>query len=200
MLDLKPYSSTSAASCRRCIQSLLIFSNTNHPPLCGKRQEMQETFSSCVRKRERERVEAGNQQTSGHIASEQRPLKPRLNYYWVAFFFPFKSANSPEGSFLVDSSLSLFGATCVKHSDAERRAASWRTALRLQLELNEQSEIINERCHCRVAGDDFLVVHARDDFAALHGTTPYTHSSPGTPINMPWLGGMQTGRGASVVS
>lgn len=51
-----------------------------------------------------------------------------------------------------------------------------------------------------VASDDFLVVHARDDFAALHGTTPYTHSSPGTPINMPWLGGVQTGRGAAVVS
>uniref|UniRef100_A0A4W6C758 Dmx like 1 n=1 Tax=Lates calcarifer TaxID=8187 RepID=A0A4W6C758_LATCA len=50
-----------------------------------------------------------------------------------------------------------------------------------------------------VGGDDFLVVHARDDFAALHGTTPYTHSSPGTPINMPWLGGLQTGRGASVM-
>lgn len=49
-------------------------------------------------------------------------------------------------------------------------------------------------------GDDFLVVHARDDFGTLHGTTPYTHSSPGTPINMPWLGGLQTGRGASVVS
>lgn len=49
-------------------------------------------------------------------------------------------------------------------------------------------------------GDDFLVVHTRDDFAALHGTTPYTHSSPGTPINMPWLGGLQTGRGAAVVS
>lgn len=53
---------------------------------------------------------------------------------------------------------------------------------------------------CSVGGDDFLVVHARDDFAALHGTTPYTHSCPGTPINMPWLGGLQTGRGASVVS
>ncbi|KAM9858347.1 dmX-like protein 1 [Aulostomus maculatus] len=50
-----------------------------------------------------------------------------------------------------------------------------------------------------VSGDDFLVVHARDDFASLHGTTPYTHSSPGTPINMPWLGGHQTGRGASVM-
>uniref|UniRef100_A0AAQ4RHA1 Dmx like 1 n=1 Tax=Gasterosteus aculeatus aculeatus TaxID=481459 RepID=A0AAQ4RHA1_GASAC len=50
-----------------------------------------------------------------------------------------------------------------------------------------------------VKGDDFLVVHARDDFAALHGTTPYTHSSPGTPINMPWLGGVQTGRGAAVM-
>lgn len=47
--------------------------------------------------------------------------------------------------------------------------------------------------------DDFLVVHARNDFATLHGTTPYTHSSPGTPINMPWLGGLQTGRGASVM-
>lgn len=53
---------------------------------------------------------------------------------------------------------------------------------------------------CRVGSDDFLVIHTRDDFAALHGTTPYTHSSPGTPINMPWLGGVQTGRGASVVS
>uniref|UniRef100_A0A671UU96 Dmx like 1 n=1 Tax=Sparus aurata TaxID=8175 RepID=A0A671UU96_SPAAU len=50
-----------------------------------------------------------------------------------------------------------------------------------------------------VGGDDFLVVHARDDFAAIHGSTPYTHSSPGTPINMPWLGGVQTGRGASVM-
>nr|XP_020449620.1 dmX-like protein 1 isoform X2 [Monopterus albus] len=50
-----------------------------------------------------------------------------------------------------------------------------------------------------VGGDDFLVVHTHNDFAALHGTTPYTHSSPGTPINMPWLGGMQTGRGASVM-
>ncbi|XP_062399694.1 dmX-like protein 1 isoform X3 [Sardina pilchardus] len=48
-------------------------------------------------------------------------------------------------------------------------------------------------------GDEFLVVHARDDFATLHGTTPYTHSSPGTPINLPWLGSMQTGRGASVL-
>lgn len=51
-----------------------------------------------------------------------------------------------------------------------------------------------------VGGDDFLVVHTRDDFVALHGTTPYTHSNPGTPINVPWLGGMQTGRGAAVVS
>ncbi|KAM6930538.1 LOW QUALITY PROTEIN: dmX-like protein 1 [Xenentodon cancila] len=50
-----------------------------------------------------------------------------------------------------------------------------------------------------VGGDDFLVVHARDDFATLHGTTPYTHSSPGTPINVPWLGGLQTGRGAAVM-
>ncbi|MEQ2298063.1 hypothetical protein AMECASPLE_001282, partial [Ameca splendens] len=50
-----------------------------------------------------------------------------------------------------------------------------------------------------VGGDDFLVVHARDDFASLHGTTPYTHSSPGTPINVPWLGSHQTGRGAAVM-
>ncbi|XP_068165550.1 dmX-like protein 1 isoform X2 [Antennarius striatus] len=50
-----------------------------------------------------------------------------------------------------------------------------------------------------VSSDDFLVVHARDDLVALHGTTPYTHSSLGTPINMPWLGGVQTGRGASVM-
>ncbi|KAM9810580.1 dmX-like protein 1 [Neosynchiropus ocellatus] len=50
-----------------------------------------------------------------------------------------------------------------------------------------------------MGNDDFLVVHARDDFASLHGTTPYTHSSPGTPINVPWLGGLQTGRGAAVM-
>uniref|UniRef100_A0A3Q3FRG6 Dmx like 1 n=1 Tax=Labrus bergylta TaxID=56723 RepID=A0A3Q3FRG6_9LABR len=50
-----------------------------------------------------------------------------------------------------------------------------------------------------VGGDDFLVIHARDDCSALQGTTPYTHSSLGTPINMPWLGGLQTGRGASVM-
>uniref|UniRef100_A0A670JJC7 Dmx like 1 n=1 Tax=Podarcis muralis TaxID=64176 RepID=A0A670JJC7_PODMU len=33
----------------------------------------------------------------------------------------------------------------------------------------------------------------------VEGTTPYTHSNPGTPINMPWLGSTQTGRGAAVV-
>ncbi|NWU93298.1 DMXL1 protein, partial [Upupa epops] len=47
--------------------------------------------------------------------------------------------------------------------------------------------------------DDFLVIHARDDILNVQGTTPYTHSNPGTPINMPWLGSTQTGRGASVM-
>ncbi|NXL84831.1 DMXL1 protein, partial [Alectura lathami] len=47
--------------------------------------------------------------------------------------------------------------------------------------------------------DDFLVIHARDDLVNVQGTTPYTHSNPGTPINMPWLGSVQTGRGASVM-
>ncbi|EDM14430.1 rCG46981, isoform CRA_b [Rattus norvegicus] len=47
--------------------------------------------------------------------------------------------------------------------------------------------------------EDFLVIHARDDLSAVQGTTPYTHSNPGTPINMPWLGSTQTGRGASVM-
>nr|XP_033784929.1 dmX-like protein 1 isoform X1 [Geotrypetes seraphini] len=47
--------------------------------------------------------------------------------------------------------------------------------------------------------DDFLVIHTRDDLATGQGSTPYTHSNPGTPINMPWLGGTQTGRGASVM-
>ncbi|KAM9368029.1 dmX-like protein 1 [Phaethornis superciliosus] len=47
--------------------------------------------------------------------------------------------------------------------------------------------------------DDFLVIHARDDLINVQGTTPYTHSTPGTPINMPWLGSTQTGTGASVM-
>lgn len=59
---------------------------------------------------------------------------------------------------------------------------------------------IDDEAEVEVKGnDEFLVVHTRDDFNALHGTTPYTHSSPGTPINMPWLGGVQTGRGAAVL-
>ncbi|XP_012992337.3 dmX-like protein 1 isoform X2 [Esox lucius] len=58
---------------------------------------------------------------------------------------------------------------------------------------------IEDDAEAEVKGDDFLVVQARDDFNSLHGTTPYTHSSPGTPINMPWLGGMQTGRGAAML-
>ncbi|KAL0979806.1 hypothetical protein UPYG_G00189980 [Umbra pygmaea] len=58
---------------------------------------------------------------------------------------------------------------------------------------------IEDDAEAEVKGDDFLVVQARDDFNSLHGTTPYTHSSPGTPINMPWLGSMQTGRGAAVL-
>uniref|UniRef100_A0A672KKH7 Dmx like 1 n=1 Tax=Sinocyclocheilus grahami TaxID=75366 RepID=A0A672KKH7_SINGR len=38
----------------------------------------------------------------------------------------------------------------------------------------------------------------RGHMVTLHDT-PYTHSSPGTPINMPWLGSLQTGRGAAVL-
>ncbi|CAB1319344.1 unnamed protein product [Coregonus sp. 'balchen'] len=58
---------------------------------------------------------------------------------------------------------------------------------------------IDDDTEAEAKGDDFLVIQARDDFNTLHGTTPYTHSSPGTPINMPWLGGLQTGRGAAVL-
>uniref|UniRef100_A0A6J0SL40 DmX-like protein 1 isoform X4 n=1 Tax=Pogona vitticeps TaxID=103695 RepID=A0A6J0SL40_9SAUR len=47
--------------------------------------------------------------------------------------------------------------------------------------------------------DDFLVIHTREDLGNIQGTTPYTHSNPGTPINMPWLGSTQTGRGAAVM-
>ncbi|XP_069481661.1 dmX-like protein 1 isoform X2 [Ambystoma mexicanum] len=47
--------------------------------------------------------------------------------------------------------------------------------------------------------DDFLVIHTRDDLPSVQASTPYTHSNPGTPINMPWLGAIQTGRGASVM-
>uniref|UniRef100_A0A8K9UYG8 Dmx like 1 n=1 Tax=Oncorhynchus mykiss TaxID=8022 RepID=A0A8K9UYG8_ONCMY len=57
---------------------------------------------------------------------------------------------------------------------------------------------IDDDTEAEAKGDDFLVIQARDDFNTLHGTTPYTHSSLGTPINMPWLGGLQTGRGAAV--
>ncbi|XP_039522136.1 dmX-like protein 1 isoform X1 [Pimephales promelas] len=58
---------------------------------------------------------------------------------------------------------------------------------------------IDDEAEAEVKGtDDFLVVHARDDIST-HSSTPYTHSSPGTPINMPWLGGLQTGRGAAVL-
>ncbi|KAK1801253.1 hypothetical protein P4O66_022937 [Electrophorus voltai] len=59
---------------------------------------------------------------------------------------------------------------------------------------------VDDEAETEVKGsDDFLVVHARDDYSTLHGTTPYTHSSPGTPINMPWLGSHQTGRGAAML-
>ncbi|KAM9214300.1 dmX-like protein 1 isoform 5-T5 [Leptosomus discolor] len=59
--------------------------------------------------------------------------------------------------------------------------------------VDEDVEIENK------GADDFLVIHARDDLVNVQGTTPYTHSNPGTPINMPWLGSTQTGRGASVM-
>uniref|UniRef100_A0A8C7DLW4 Dmx like 1 n=1 Tax=Oncorhynchus kisutch TaxID=8019 RepID=A0A8C7DLW4_ONCKI len=58
---------------------------------------------------------------------------------------------------------------------------------------------IDDDTEAEAKGDDFLVIQARDDFNTLHGTTPYTHSSLGTPINMPWLGGLQTGRGANPI-
>ncbi|XP_060787870.1 dmX-like protein 1 isoform X2 [Neoarius graeffei] len=58
---------------------------------------------------------------------------------------------------------------------------------------------IDDEAETEVKGDDFLVVQTRDDFTTLHGTTPYTPSSPGTPINMPWLGSHQTGRGAAML-
>ncbi|NXJ65771.1 DMXL1 protein, partial [Rostratula benghalensis] len=59
--------------------------------------------------------------------------------------------------------------------------------------LDDDVEIENK------GAEDFLVIHARDDLVNVQGSTPYTHSNPGTPINMPWLGSTQTGRGASVM-
>uniref|UniRef100_A0A8C2P311 RAVE complex protein Rav1 C-terminal domain-containing protein n=1 Tax=Capra hircus TaxID=9925 RepID=A0A8C2P311_CAPHI len=62
--------------------------------------------------------------------------------------------------------------------------------------IHKESDIItafavnkaNRNC-IAIASKDFLVIHARDDLTAVN---------PGTPINMPWLGSTQTGRGASV--
>ncbi|NXF25131.1 DMXL1 protein, partial [Rhodinocichla rosea] len=59
--------------------------------------------------------------------------------------------------------------------------------------VDDDTEIENK------GADDFLVIHAHDDLVNVQGSTPYTHSNPGTPINMPWLGSTQTGRGASVM-
>uniref|UniRef100_A0A8C5MH23 Dmx like 1 n=1 Tax=Leptobrachium leishanense TaxID=445787 RepID=A0A8C5MH23_9ANUR len=59
--------------------------------------------------------------------------------------------------------------------------------------VDEESETENK------GSDDFLMVHTREDVPAAQSSTPYTHSNPGTPLNMPWLGATQTGSGASVM-
>lgn len=57
------------------------------------------------------------------------------------------------------------------------------------------SSLIYSGWHSFVDQEDFLVIHARGWFnSCKEGTTPYTHSNPGTPINMPWFGSTQTGR------
>ncbi|XP_061217022.1 dmX-like protein 1 [Neopsephotus bourkii] len=160
-----------------------------------KQEEVQETFIRNIFTKKRclnESLEEHNETMKNSVVEE-----PIINKVETDTGYPGSKARiiHKESDIITAFAVNKANRNCIaiaSSHDIQELDVSAILATQIYAWVDDDVEIENK------GADDFLVVHARDDLVNVQGTTPYTHSNPGTPINMPWLGSTQTGRGASV--
>ncbi|OXB57943.1 hypothetical protein ASZ78_014770 [Callipepla squamata] len=166
-----------------------------------KQEEVQETFIRNIFTKKRCLNEVG--MTFRSLVDHNETLKnsvveePIINKIETDFGYPGGKARiiHKESDIITAFAVNKANRNCIaiaSSHDIQELDVSAILATQIYTWVDDDVEIENK------GTDDFLVIHARDDLVNVQGTTPYTHSNPGTPINMPWLGSTQTGRGASV--
>ncbi|XP_068279898.1 dmX-like protein 1 isoform X8 [Nyctibius grandis] len=161
-----------------------------------KQEEVQETFIRNIFTKKRclnESLEEHNETVKNSVVEE-----PIVNKIEADLGYPGGKARviHKESDIITAFAVNKANQNCIaiaSSHDIQELDVSAILATQIYTWVDDDVEIENK------GADDFLVIHARDDLVNVQGTTPYTHSNPGTPINMPWLGSTQTGRGASVV-
>ncbi|XP_071658707.1 dmX-like protein 1 isoform X5 [Patagioenas fasciata] len=160
-----------------------------------KQEEVQETFIRNIFTKKRclnESLEEHNETMKNSVVEE-----PIINKVETDLGYPGGKARiiHKESDIITAFAVNKANRNCIaiaSSHDIQELDVSAILATQIYTWVDDDVEIENKGV------DDFLVIHARDDLVNVQGTTPYTHSNPGTPINMPWLGSTQTGRGASV--
>ncbi|PKK26127.1 Dmx-like 1, transcript variant X2, partial [Columba livia] len=161
-----------------------------------KQEEVQETFIRNIFTKKRclnESLEEHNETMKNSVVEE-----PIVNKVETDLGYPGGKARiiHKESDIITAFAVNKANRNCIaiaSSHDIQELDVSAILATQIYTWVDDDVEIENK------GADDFLVIHARDDLVNVQGTTPYTHSNPGTPINMPWLGSTQTGRGASVM-
>ncbi|KQK77593.1 hypothetical protein AAES_123971 [Amazona aestiva] len=161
-----------------------------------KQEEIQETFIRNIFTKKRclnESLEEHNETMKNSVVEE-----PIINKVETDMGYPGGKARiiHKESDIITAFAVNKANRNCIaiaSSHDIQELDVSAILATQIYTWVDDDVEIENK------GADDFLVIHARDDLVNVQGTTPYTHSNPGTPINMPWLGSTQTGRGASVM-
>ncbi|XP_074022427.1 dmX-like protein 1 isoform X5 [Numenius arquata] len=161
-----------------------------------KQEEVQETFIRNIFTKKRclnESLEEHNETMKNSVVEE-----PIINKIETDLGCPGGKARiiHKESDIITAFAVNKANRNCIaiaSSHDIQELDVSAILATQIYTWLDDDVEIENK------GADDFLVIHARDDLVNVQGSTPYTHSNPGTPINMPWLGSTQTGRGASVM-
>lgn len=161
-----------------------------------KQEEVQETFIRNIFTKKRclnESLEDHNETLKNSVVEE-----PIINKIETDLGYPGGKARiiHKESDIITAFAVNKANRNCIaiaSSHDIQELDVSAILATQIYTWVDDDVEIENK------GADDFLVIHARDDLVNVQGTTPYTHSNPGTPINMPWLGSTQTGRGASVM-
>ncbi|XP_041105290.1 dmX-like protein 1 isoform X1 [Polyodon spathula] len=161
-----------------------------------KQDEVQETFIRNIFTKKRgqnELIEDHNENAKNTMMEE-----PNINKIEADLGYPGGKARiiHKESDIITAFAINKANRNCIAIAsthDIQELDVSAILATQILTWVDDEVELENK------GSEDFLMIHARDDLSCIQGTTPYTHSSPGTPINMPWLGGMQTGRGASVL-
>ncbi|KAM6034285.1 dmX-like protein 1 isoform 4-T4 [Chlamydotis macqueenii] len=161
-----------------------------------KQEEVQETFIRNIFTKKRslnESLEEHNETMKNSVVEE-----PIINKIEADLGYPGGRARiiHKESDIITAFAVNKANRNCIaiaSSHDIQELDVSAILATQIYTWVDDDVEVENK------GADDFLVIHARDDLVNVQGTTPYTHSNPGTPINMPWLGSTQTGRGASVM-